>query len=171
MSLTVEGMIGDLEVIYAGAYTDRESNQVVDYTDYMFVGQYLPYYICDGSVTYPGSAAPSGTCQAPYQEVDSKTTNETTSHEVRFNTPVSDSGLSATFGAFMSSSELTELNFFNYEGSQYNIGWSGVTGSAMYSTNSWSGIFSCAGSASTHTSYSLHMAGTSNERPARSARR
>ena len=128
MSLTVEGMIGDLEVIYAGAYTDRESNQVVDYTDYMFVGQYLPYYICDGSVTYPGSAAPSGTCQAPYQEVDSKTTNETTSHEVRFNTPVSDSGLSATFGAFMSSSELTELNFFNYEGSQYNIGWSGVTG-------------------------------------------
>ena len=76
MSLTVEGMIGDLEVIYAGAYTDRESNQVVDYTDYMFVGQYLPYYICDGSVTYPGSAAPSGTCQAPYQEVDSKTTSK-----------------------------------------------------------------------------------------------
>ncbi len=128
MSLTVEGMIGDLEVIYAGAYTDRESNQVVDYTDYMFVGQYLPYYICDGSVTYPGSAAPSGTCQAPYQEVDSKTTSETTSHEVRFNTPVTDSGLSATFGAFMSTSELTELNFFNYEGSQYNLGWSGVTG-------------------------------------------
>jgi outer membrane receptor protein involved in Fe transport len=129
MSLTVEGMIGDLEVIYAGAYTDRESNQVVDYTDYMFVGQYLPYYICDGSVTYPGSGvAPSGTCHAPYQEVDSKTTNETTSHEIRINTPVSDNGVSATFGAFMSSSELTELNFFNYDGSQYNIGWGGNIG-------------------------------------------
>ena len=128
MSLTVEGMIGDLEVIYAGAYTDRESNQVVDYTDYMFVGTFLPYYICDSTVTYPGSSAPSGTCHAPYQEVDSKTTNETTSHEVRFNTPVTDSGISATFGAFMSSSEITELNFFNYAGSQYNLGWSGVTG-------------------------------------------
>ena len=128
MSVTVEGMIGDLEFIYAGAYTDRESNQLVDYTDYLFVGQYLPYYICDGSVTYPGSSAPSGTCQAPYQEVDSNTQNETTSHEVRFNMPENDAGISATFGAFMSSSELKELNFFNYEGSQYNLGWSGVTG-------------------------------------------
>jgi len=128
MSLTVEGMIGDLEFIYAGAYTDRESNQLVDYTDYLFVGQYLPYYICDGSVTYPGSSAPSGTCQAPYQEVDSNTQNETTTHEVRINMPENDAGISATFGAFMSSSELKELNFFNYEGSQYNLGWSGVTG-------------------------------------------
>ncbi|MDC0536691.1 TonB-dependent receptor [Gammaproteobacteria bacterium] len=131
MSLTVEGMIGDLEFIYAGAYTDRESNQLVDYTDYLFVGQYLPYYICDGSVTYPGSSAPSGTCQAPYQEVDSNTQNETTTHEVRINMPENDAGISATFGAFMSSSELKELNFFNYEGSQYNLGWDGVPGWAL----------------------------------------
>ena len=80
MSLTLEGMIGDLEVVYAGAYTDRESDQSVDYTDYLFVGQYLPYYICDGSVTYPGSSAPSGTCQAPNQVVLSNTKAETTSH-------------------------------------------------------------------------------------------
>ena len=46
MSLTLEGTIGELEVIYAGAYTDRDTNQMVDYTDYLFVGQYLPYYIC-----------------------------------------------------------------------------------------------------------------------------
>ena len=56
MSLTIEGSIGDLEVVYAGAYTDRATDQIVDYTDYLFVGQYLPYYICDGSVTYPGAA-------------------------------------------------------------------------------------------------------------------
>ena len=128
MSLTLEGMVGDLEVVYAGAYTDRESDQSVDYTDYLFVGQYLPYYICDSTVTYPGSSAPSGTCQAPYQVVLSNTTAETTSHEIRFNTPVSDNGVSATFGAFMSETEVAELNFFNYEGSQYNLGWSGVTG-------------------------------------------
>ena len=47
MSLTLEGSIGELEVVYAGAYTDRDTNQMVDYTDYLFVGQYLPYYICD----------------------------------------------------------------------------------------------------------------------------
>jgi len=65
MSLTLEGSIGDLEFVYAGAYTDRETDQIVDYTDYLFVGQYLPYYVCDGSVTYPGAAGPAGTCQAP----------------------------------------------------------------------------------------------------------
>jgi hypothetical protein len=52
-------------VVYTGAFTDRETDQVVEYTDYMFVGQYLPYYICDTSVTYPGSATPSGTCYEP----------------------------------------------------------------------------------------------------------
>ena len=50
---TLEGRIGELEVIYTGAYTERESDQIIDYTDYMFVGQYLPYYICDASVSYP----------------------------------------------------------------------------------------------------------------------
>ena len=43
MSLTLKGSIGDLEVLYTGAYTDRTTDQDVDYTDYLFVGQYLPY--------------------------------------------------------------------------------------------------------------------------------
>jgi len=47
VSLTLTGSIGDLEVVYAGAYTDRQSDQTIDYTDYLFVGQYIPYYICD----------------------------------------------------------------------------------------------------------------------------
>jgi len=46
---TVNGRMGDLEIVYTGAYTDRETDQVVDYSDYLFVGQYLPYYICDSS--------------------------------------------------------------------------------------------------------------------------
>ena len=127
MSLTLEGSIGDLEVVYAGAYTDRETDQIVDYTDYLFVGQYLPYYVCDGSVTYPGAAGPAGTCQAPNLLVDSLTNTEVESHEIRVNAPINDT-MSITAGAFMSDTELTELNFFTYEGSQYNLGWSGVTG-------------------------------------------
>ena len=70
---TLEGRIGELDAIYTGAFTDRETDQFIDYADYVFVGQYLPYYICDGSVTYPGSAAPSGTCQAPNMFVGSNT--------------------------------------------------------------------------------------------------
>jgi iron complex outermembrane receptor protein len=127
MSLTIEGSVGDLEVVYAGAYTDRATDQIVDYTDYLFVGQYLPYYICDGSVTYPGSSDPSGTCQAPDLYVDSTTNTEVMTHEVRINAPIGEA-MSITAGAFYSDLELTELNFFTYPGSTMNIGWSGVTG-------------------------------------------
>ena len=45
-SWTVEGRLAMLDVVYTGAYTDRETEQRVDYSDYLFVGQYLPYYIC-----------------------------------------------------------------------------------------------------------------------------
>ena len=122
MSLTLNGSIGDLEVVYAGAYTDRTSDQDVDYTDYLFVGQYLPYYICDYYVTYtsyaPGNV-PTGTCGAPNLLVDSTTKTEVTTHELRFNAPISDTA-SLTAGVFISDLELTELNLFTYPGTLGN---------------------------------------------------
>ena len=122
MSLTLEGSIGDLEVVYAGAYTDRTSDQMVDYTDYLFVGQYLPYYICDYYVTYttyaPGNV-PTGTCGAPNLLVDSTTNLEVTSHEFRINADLNDT-TSVTAGVFASDTELTELNLFTYPGSVDN---------------------------------------------------
>jgi len=122
MSLTLEGTIGDLEVVYAGAYTDRDTNQMVDYTDYLFVGQYLPYYICDYYVTYttyaPGNV-PTGTCGAPNLLVDSYTNTEVESHEIRINADINDN-MSLTAGYFMSDTTLTELNQFNYPGSVGN---------------------------------------------------
>ena len=122
MSLTLEGTIGELEVVYAGAYTDRDTNQMVDYTDYLFVGQYLPYYICDYYVTYltyaPGGV-PTGTCGAPNLLVDSYTSTEVESHEIRINADINDK-MSLTAGVFMSDTELTELNQFIYPGSVVN---------------------------------------------------
>ena len=122
MSLTLNGSIGDLEVVYAGAYTDRTSDQDVDYTDYLFVGQYLPYYICDYYVTYtsfaPGNV-PTGTCGAPNLLVDSTTNTEVMTHEFRVNAPISDT-VSLTAGVFFSDLELTELNLFTYPGSVGN---------------------------------------------------
>ena len=122
MSLTLKGSIGDLEVVYAGAYTDRTSDQMVDYTDYLFVGQYLPYYICDYYVTYttyaPGNV-PTGTCGAPNLLVDSTTNLEVTSHEFRIHANLNDT-TSLTAGVFTSDTELTELNLFTYPGSVGN---------------------------------------------------
>lgn len=128
-SWTVEGRLGMLDIVYTGAYTDRETSQIVDYTDYLFVGQYLPYYVCDGSVTYPGAAGPSGTCQAPNLFVDSRTGITVETHELRFSTP-QDNRLRLTAGAFYSSLDLTELNDFTYPGSQYVIGFNGEIGFA-----------------------------------------
>lgn len=112
---TLKGRIGALEAIYTGAYTKRDTDQRIDYTDYLFVGQYLPYYICDGSVTYPGAADPSGTCYAPNSAVPSRSRTEVQTHEVRFHTP-EDRFLHATFGGFYSDLELLERNDFQYFG-------------------------------------------------------
>ena len=122
MSLTLEGTIGDLEVVYAGAYTDRVTDQNIDYTDYLFVGQYLPYYICDYYVTYtsfaPGNV-PTGSCGAPNLLVDSTTNTEVTTHEFRVNAPINDT-TSITAGVFFSDLELTELTLFTYPESVTN---------------------------------------------------
>lgn len=126
-SWTVKGRLDALEVVYTGAYTDRETEQVVDYADYMFIGQYLPYYICDGSVSYPGAGGPSGVCQAPNMLVDSLTNTTVQTHELRFST-LTDSAFSATVGAFYSDLELDERNDFTYKGSTQVDGFGVQTG-------------------------------------------
>lgn len=116
-SWTVEGRLAMLDVVYTGAYTDRETAQRVDYSDYLFAGQYLPYYICDGSVSYPGAAAPSGTCQAPNLYVNSSTETTVFTQELRFSTP-SENRFRVTAGGFYSNLELKERNDFTYPGSE-----------------------------------------------------
>ena len=118
-SWTLEGRLAMLDVVYTGAYTDRQSDQVVDYTEYMFVGQYFPYYTCDGSVTYPGAGNdPAGTCYDPGSVVTSFTETTVESHEFRFNTP-QDRSLRLTSGVFFSSTEVKERNDFTYYSSAF----------------------------------------------------
>jgi outer membrane receptor protein involved in Fe transport len=115
---TLQGRVGALEVLYTGAFTDRQTDQVVDYADYLFVGQYLPYYICDASVTYPESGTPSGTCQPPDLLVPSLTETQVQTHEFRITTP-QENRFRATIGVFYSDLELREVNDFTYLGSQF----------------------------------------------------
>ncbi|TFH68676.1 TonB-dependent receptor [Gammaproteobacteria bacterium LSUCC0057] len=116
LSWTLTGRFNELEMVYTGAYTERDTDQRVDYSDYLFVGQYLPYYICDSSVTYPGDSAPSGTCQAPNLFVNSQTSTEVQTHEFRLSGEFS-SATRFTVGAFYSELELQERNDFTYPGS------------------------------------------------------
>ena len=125
---TVNGRLGALELVYTGAYTERETRQRVDYSDYLFVGQYLPYYICDYAVSYP-AGAPSGTCQAPNLFVKSTSKFTSLTQELRFNTPA-DSRFRLTAGGFYADQTLKERNDFNYPGSQYIQNWAGSLGFA-----------------------------------------
>ena len=124
-SWTATALLGELEAVYTGAYTDRDTDQVTDYTDYLFVGQYLPYYICDGAVTYP-SGAPAGTCQPPNLFVDSRTETEVQTHEFRVTTDQT-RRWRVTAGVFYSDLELKEVNDFTYPGSVDAIGFDGVS--------------------------------------------
>ena len=150
ISLTLTGSIGDLEVVYAGAYTDRQSDQRIDYTDYLFVGKYLPYYICDYYVTYttfaPGNV-PTGDCGTADLYVDSIVESEVQTHEFRVNAPLSDT-MSLTAGVFMSDLELTEHNMFTYPGAlvsdigyglNYALTDTSVTGVPLTGSSSWAG--------------------------------
>ena len=118
---TVEGRIGALEVLYTGAFTERETDQRTDYSDYLFIGQYIPYYICDYDVSYgPGT----GTCQAPNLFTTNKVDSEFTSHEIRFSTD-QEARFRVTAGGFFSEMELTEMVDFSYPGSKFVQAWGG----------------------------------------------
>jgi len=118
---TIEGRIGALEVLYTGAFTERETDQRTDYSDYLFIGQYIPYYICDYSVSY-GTGA--GTCQAPNLFTTNKVDSEFTSHEIRISTD-QDARLRVTAGGFLSEMELTEMVDFSYPGNKFVVGYGG----------------------------------------------
>lgn len=128
-SWTVEGRLAMLDVVYTGAYTDRETEQRVDYTDYLFVGQYLPYYTCDTAVVYPtyvASAPADPTCYAPNLAVNSNTETTVFTQELRFSTP-SEWRFRVTAGGFYSDLELRELNNFDYFSNTQVRGSDGVT--------------------------------------------
>ena len=118
---TIEGRIGALEVLYTGAFTERETDQRTDYSDYLFIGQYIPYYICDYSVSY-GTGA--GTCQAPNLFTTNKVDSEFTSHEIRISTD-QERRLRVTAGGFFSEMELTEMVDFSYPGNKFVVGYGG----------------------------------------------
>jgi len=134
-ALTLTGRLAELEVIYTGAFTDRQSDQIVDYSDYLFVGQYLPYYICDYYATYTSFNTPPGvpregtTCHEPRMFTDSLNALEVQTHEIRFATDQS-ARLRFQGGVFISDLELIEVNDFTYPGSTEAISWNGAPGFA-----------------------------------------
>ncbi|HZD53372.1 MAG TPA: TonB-dependent receptor, partial [Woeseiaceae bacterium] len=73
-SLTVEGRLRGLDVIYAGSYLDREVNNSFDYSGYTQVGDFGYYYLCQPTYTV---------CGDPTQGVIEFIENQRQTHEIR----------------------------------------------------------------------------------------
>lgn len=106
-SVTLEGHLGMLDVIYAGSYLDREAHQSIDYSGYANVGPFIPYYLCE----YPSYA----TCEAPVLGYRGEVRNSRMTHEFRVSTDPANP-LSFTGGIYYDDSEVINLGEWIYEG-------------------------------------------------------
>ncbi len=97
-SLTLDGTIGDINVVYAGAYLDRDQNYQYDYTSYT---QYLAYYYQNyyGYDAFCIYYTDSGDCSVGTQYVDAQNAFTRQSHELRFQS-AADKRLRWTGGLF-----------------------------------------------------------------------
>jgi outer membrane receptor protein involved in Fe transport len=73
-SLTVNGRLGALELVYAGSFLDREVNNSFDYSGYTQVGYSGAFYICQPTYTL---------CGDPTAGMIAHIENERTTHELR----------------------------------------------------------------------------------------
>jgi iron complex outermembrane recepter protein len=83
-ALTINGKIGDLSVVYSGAYLVRHVDQTGDYTNYARSGSGY-YYDCSGANTQ--NPAPVVQCYSPVMAWHDETTNTHISNELRLSTP------------------------------------------------------------------------------------
>ena len=132
-SLTLEGRLGKLDVVYTGSVLDREAEQTVDYSGYINVGGYMPYYTC-----IYATATSAGSCGAGTVQVDLLDNNERTTHEFRVSsTELNELPFSYTAGVFIEESNLKTQNDYGYLGfldSYPNVGPNPII-SGVYANN------------------------------------
>jgi outer membrane receptor protein involved in Fe transport len=92
-SLTVEGKIGNFDVVYAGATMKRTTHSIADYSDYSF---FYDKIYGSGNYFYDNNY----TIMDPAQQVISNGNFEKWSHELRFTSP-KELPVRATFGVFL----------------------------------------------------------------------
>ena len=126
---TLAGRLGFLEAVYTGAFNRHSFEQRVDYSDYSFIGPFIPYYTCNYYNVYyaGGNAGPTGECNDPRLFADIRNSTDTWTHELRFNTPA-DRQFRATVGGFISDQTNEEQVDFTYPGAVSGVGGNATPG-------------------------------------------
>jgi iron complex outermembrane receptor protein len=107
-SLTIEGRIGDVKLVYAGSYLVRNVAEIQDYTNYAR-GVYADYYQC-----IPGASGTPGRCYSPsttWQDTEKDTHD---SQELRLSTP-DDRRIRGIGGVFWEDFKIHEETNFEYK--------------------------------------------------------
>lgn len=114
-TLTINGRLGALDLIYTGSYLKHRATQVADYAGYSNIGLYLPYYECDRGVYY--TAAYNGnignTCYAPNKSYQTRNRTKRFTQEFRVTTPA-ENRLRGTFGLFYDNNKLFDNTDWSY---------------------------------------------------------
>jgi len=106
-SLTVEGSVGDLDLVYNGSYTERLFQGQTDYTGYANNGPFIPYYICTPGYT---------DCGSPALFTDSFFETERTVHELRVASNY-DGAFNFIGGIYLDDQDTIERTNFTYPAS------------------------------------------------------
>jgi iron complex outermembrane recepter protein len=110
----VFGKYGDLNVVYAGNYLDRNMDQQNDYSNYL-TSKHGAYYACSGQgagYAYFRSSKPT-TCYPAVGGWRDQVDNTHTSHELRLSTSA-DNRLRGLVGAFYEDMVIKDVMNFNY---------------------------------------------------------
>ena len=110
---TLEGRLANLDVVYTGGYIDREVDAIIDYTHYNNGGGYITYYLCSGNIYSGDKGNATNTCFDPTKQYADASTNERTTHEIRFSSDP-DNRLRWMAGVYMSDVDTTHVGEFQY---------------------------------------------------------
>lgn len=131
-SWTLQGRLQKLDLIYAGAYLNRDVDQLYDYTEYVNIGAYLPGYICEyntpgyhggGGVGYTYDPTLSGDprileCEIGNSYTAINNSSKRWTHEFRIAATLG-SRWALTSGVFYQSQRISHIGDFNYLGTSH----------------------------------------------------
>ncbi len=104
-SLTIEGNFDNFQLVYAGAFLDREVDYHSDYSKYGEDAYFVPYYACDYSASGPDLDTQSNTdCRSLEEFYTEDNDYDRTSHELRL-VSTGDSRFQYTVGLFYEEAE------------------------------------------------------------------
>ncbi|WP_101757877.1 TonB-dependent receptor [Oceanicoccus sp. KOV_DT_Chl] len=121
-SWTLQGRLDALEIVYTGAYLEREIDQKIDYTGYNNAGGFVAYYTCTyDNPAYitnygidPSTITPGGReCRDPVKGFIGHQDHSRQTHEFRINTP-QDKSLRLTAGIYYDDFEVETQDDYYY---------------------------------------------------------